>query len=72
LVLTVRDGNGDTRVLVEHQDREHDQRTQMKAVTGRAEQFAAGYATLDQADNGRYASKERRGLSRDANYNTRY
>jgi hypothetical protein len=68
----VRDGNGDTRILVEHQDREHVQRHQQKAVTGKAEQLAAGYTTLDQADSGRFANKERRGLSRDANYPSRY
>lgn len=69
----MRYGNGDTRVRVDHQDREHHERTQQKPVKGgAAEQFAAGYATLDQADNARYSDKERRGLSRDASYPTRY
>lgn len=47
-------------------------RRQQAAVKGDREQLAAGYATLDQAENGEYASKERRGISRDANYPRRY
>lgn len=48
------------------------ERSQQKAVKGEREQFEAGYATLDQAQNGEYSRKERRGLARDANYPTRY
>jgi hypothetical protein len=42
------------------------------SVKGDREQLAAGYATLDQASTGEYSDKERRGLSRDANYPRRY
>jgi hypothetical protein len=41
-------------------------------VKGQREQLAAGYTTLDQADTGEYSTKERRGLSRDANFPRRY
>lgn len=41
-------------------------------VKGARDQFAAGYATLDQAETGPYTRKERRGLAPGVNYTTRY
>lgn len=62
--------NGDLRIELEPQrggDDEDDKPRWPAAKTGR-DQFEAGYATLDQGETGEYSSKERRGLSPDADY----
>lgn len=62
--------NHDLRFTAEVQREET--RRMPDPVKGQREQFAAGYATLDQADTGEYSSKERRGTFRDANFPRRY
>lgn len=69
----MRDGCCDVRFKVDNNRSDDDQKgSKYEPVKGARAQFEAGYATLDQADNSPYASKERRGLTRDANYPTRY
>lgn len=63
--------NHDLKIEVEPQNKRNTERTMPDPVKGK-DQFAAGYATLDQADTGTYSSKERRGMSRDANFPRRY
>jgi hypothetical protein len=62
--------NHDLKIEVPAQ--REDTRRMPDPVKGQREQLAAGYATLDQADTGEYSTKERRGLSRDANFPRRY
>jgi hypothetical protein len=67
-----RYGNGDLRIEVDPQNARGTER-HMPDRVGYGEAMAkAGYATLDQADTGNYAAKERRGLARDANHPKRY
>lgn len=67
-----RCGNGDLRIEVEPQNSRGTADRKQEAVKGDVAQLRAGYATLDQADNGEYGNKERRGLARDANWPKRY
>lgn len=62
--------NHDLKIEVEPQRKA--ERRMPDPVKGEREQLAAGYATLDQAETGEYSRKERRGISRDANYPRRY
>ncbi len=62
--------NHDLRIEVDPQ--RSTERRMQEAVKGDRAQLEAGYATLDQAETGSYSAKERRGLSRDANYPRRY
>lgn len=64
--------NDDLKIEVEAQNKRGTDRRMPEAVRGEREQLAAGYVTLDQAETGPYTSKERRGLSRDANYPRRF
>lgn len=64
--------NNDLRFEVEPQNKKGEESRKQEAVTGNRAQLEAGYATLDQASTEPYSSKERRGLSRDANYPRRY
>lgn len=64
--------NGDLRFSPGAQHPEDDEPRLQKPVKGDREQLEAGYATLDQASTDPYGPKERRGLSRDANYPRRY
>ena len=65
-------GNGDLRIEVEPQNPRKAERRAAEAVKGDRQMLENGYVTLDQAETGEYSSKERRGLSRDANYPRRY
>ena len=62
--------NHDLKIEVDPQ--RSTERRMPEAVKGDRAQLEAGYATLDQAETGPYSAKERRGLSRDANYPRRY
>lgn len=64
--------NHDLRFEVEPQNKRGEESRTQEAVKGNRAQLEAGYATLDQASTDPYSSKERRGLSRDANYPRRY
>lgn len=62
--------NHDLKVQVEEQ-RPIERRQQGRSGFGH-EMAENGYATLDQAENGTFTTKERRGLTRDANFPRRY
>lgn len=68
----MRGSNNDLKIEIDPQNDRGTARRMPEAVKGERAQLEAGYATLDQADTGEYSSKERRGLSRDANYPRRY
>lgn len=68
----MRDGCCDVRFVVGAQRPDDDKTTWPEKVTGGRAQLEAGYATLDQASTDPYGPKERRGLTRDANYSRRY
>jgi hypothetical protein len=65
-------GNCDLKIEVEAQNPRKRERTMYEAPGGDREQFAAGHASLDQADQSEFSKKERRGLSRDVLYTRRY
>lgn len=67
-----RCGNHDLRFETEPQNSRGTERRMPERPTSDRDQLAAGYASLDQADTGPYSDKERRGLSRDANFPRRY
>lgn len=68
--MRYRDGCSDLKSEVELvRDPE---RRMPEPVKGAREQLAAGYTTLDQASKDPWGSKERKGLSRDANHPRRY
>lgn len=68
----MRDGCSDLKIELDPQNKRGTERRMPEAVKGDRAQLEAGYATLDQASTAPYSSKERRGLSRDANYPRRY
>lgn len=63
-------GNGDLRF--EATPQQSDERRQQGRVSGGRPSLEAGYTTVDQAENGEYSAKERRGTVRDANHPSRY
>ncbi len=65
-------GNGDLKIEVEAQNSRKRERTMYEAPGSDREDLAAGYASLDQADQSEFSRKERRGLSRDVLYTRRY
>lgn len=65
-------GNGDLRYQLEPQNPRKRERDQYEASHGDRNMAARGYTTLDQASNDAYGQKERKTLSPDANYKTRY
>jgi len=65
-------GNCDLKIEVEAQNPRKRERTMYEAPSGDREQFAAGYASLDQSSQDEFGKKERRGLAPDANYPRRY
>lgn len=67
-----RGDNCDVRFVVGAQRPDDNKATWPEAVKGDRAQLEAGYATLDQASTDPYGPKERRGLTRDANYPRRY
>lgn len=64
-------GNGDLKIEVEPQTPSNEKRHPHKATEG-SQIPHMGYETLDMAKTDEYSSKERKGLSRNANYPTRY
>ena len=65
-------GNGDLKTELEAQSTRKRERTMYEAPGSERENLAAGYASLDQADQSEFSKKERRGLSRDVLYTRRY
>ena len=65
-------GNCDLKIEVEAQNSRKRERTMYEAPSSDRDDLAAGYASLDQADQDEYGKKERRGLSRDVLYTRRY
>lgn len=64
-------GNGDLKIELDPQSPSNEKRHPHKAAEG-SQIAQMGYETLDKANPGEYQSKERKGLSRNANYPTRY
>lgn len=63
--------NDDLKIELEPQTEKYSADRFPKPVKGK-DAGLAGYTTLDQASTDEYGNKERRGLSRDANFARRY
>lgn len=70
--MRMRDCGNDLKIEVDPQSKRDGDRRMPEAVKGAKAQMEAGYTTLDQASTGPYSDKERRGLSREADYPRRY
>lgn len=64
--------NGDLRYKLEAQNPRKREREQAEASHGDRQMAGRGYTTLDQASTEPYSRMERKTLSPDANYKTRY
>lgn len=64
--------NTDLKIELEAQNPRKREREQHEAVKGTKAAFAAGYGTLDKADNSPYGRAERQGMSPSANYRKRW
>jgi hypothetical protein len=67
-----RGSDDDLKIEVEPQNKRGTERRSCAPVKGDRAMLEAGYSTLDHASTEPYSSKERRGLSRDANFARRY
>lgn len=68
----MKDCCGDLKIELEPQTEKYSPDRFPKPVKGGMASAEAGYTTLDQASTDPYSDKERRGLSRAANYARRY
>lgn len=64
-------GNGDLKIELTPQRPSNETRQKCEASKG-AQIPHKGYETLDRASTGEWSDKERKGLSRDANYSRRF
>lgn len=64
-------GNGDLKIELTPQSPSNETRHPYKASEG-SQIPCMGYETLDKAKTGDYSDKERKGLSRNANYSRRF